>query len=209
MGGLDGAVLVRFAAIVAARAHAVVAAQRLIALGQVGLLVDGQIAEGRRQAVGTVLAGGTAQPPQGVLQPFGQGREALAAEDDLGVFPAAAGEAEVIEAMVERHAGESDTELAGVGEVRQPHPPRRMLLREEHLLVGAMSGAPAAHTPLQCPTHGVRDPLATAAVLQLLEDRDGTQAGIGLEHRYDDLIPQPGQGIRAGTPMARHLALRR
>ena len=83
-----------------------------------------------------------------------------------------------------------------------------MLLREEHLLVGAMSGAPAAHTPLQCPTHGVGDPLATAAVLQLLEDRDGTQAGIGLEHRYDDLIPQPGQGIRAGTPMARRLALR-
>ena len=118
VGGLDRAVLVRLAAVVAARAHAVMAAQRLVTLGQVSLLVDGQIAERRRQAVGTVLAGGTAQPPQGVLQPFGQGREALPAEDDLSVFPATAGEAEVIEAMVKRPAGDSDTELAGVGEVR-------------------------------------------------------------------------------------------
>ena len=84
-----------------------------------------------------------------------------------------------------------------------------MLLGEEHFLVGAMSGAPAAHTPLQCPPYRVGHPLGTAAVLQLLEDRNGPQARIGLEQRYDDLVPQPGQGIQAGTPMARDLALRR
>lgn len=122
MGGLDGAVLVRLAAIVAARAHAVVAAQRLMAPGRIGLPVDGQIAEGRRQAVGTVPAGGTAQPPQGVLRPFGQGREALAAEDGLGVLPAAAGEAEMVEAMVECQGGGRDTEPAGV--VRSDSPIR-------------------------------------------------------------------------------------
>jgi hypothetical protein len=56
--------------------------QRLIAPGEVVLRVAPQIAERRRQAVGTVLFGNAAQRPQGVLQAFGERRIALAAQDD-------------------------------------------------------------------------------------------------------------------------------
>ena len=50
----------------------------------------------RRQAVGAVLERRAAQRPQGVLQSFGQGHEAFAAQDDVGVFEARIGEAEVV-----------------------------------------------------------------------------------------------------------------
>ena len=55
-----------------------------------------------------MLARGAAQRPQRVLQPLGQGHVALAAQDDVGVLEARAGEPEVVEAMLERHAGHGD-----------------------------------------------------------------------------------------------------
>jgi len=39
---------------------------------------------------------------------LGQGHEALAAEHDLGVLPAREGQAEVIQPMIERCAGDAD-----------------------------------------------------------------------------------------------------
>ena len=51
-----------------------------------------------------------AERPQGVLQAFGQGDEALAAEHDMGVFEAGERQAEVIEPVIERHAGDGDAE---------------------------------------------------------------------------------------------------
>ena len=98
----DRAVLVRHAGIVAGRGHAVVGAQRLVAQGEVRLRRRVEVAEGRRQAVGPVLARRSAEQPQGVLQPFGQGDEALAAEDHVRVLEAGIGEAEVVEPVIER-----------------------------------------------------------------------------------------------------------
>jgi hypothetical protein len=46
-----------------------------------------------------------AECPQRVLQAFGQGHKALAAEYDVSVLPAAEGQAEVIEPVIEGRTG--------------------------------------------------------------------------------------------------------
>ena len=98
---LDRAVLVRDAAIVAGRRHAVMGAQRLVAPGQVLLGVAIEIAEGRRQAVAAVLLRHAAERPQRVLQALGQRHEALAAEHDMGMLEARERQPEVVEPVVE------------------------------------------------------------------------------------------------------------
>ena len=169
MGGLDRAVLVRHAGIVAARGHAVMPAERVVAPGQIGALLGAEIAERCRQAVGAMLAGHATEAPEGILQPFRQGREALAAQHDLGMLPAAARQAKMVEPVQERLAGDGDAELAGIGEVGQAHTARRMILREEHLLIWPVTGPPGAHTPFQGPPDAIRSPLDTEGGLQLLE----------------------------------------
>ena len=49
----------------------------------------------------------------------------------------------------QRRADDDDPQVAGGGEVRQPHASGRMDLREHHLLVGAVPGAPVAHAAFQ------------------------------------------------------------
>ena len=49
-----------------------------------------------------------------------------------------------------RHA-----ELAGVGEIRQPHAPRLRGLAENDIAFGAMQGSPVPNPPLQRPAHPV------------------------------------------------------
>ena len=63
-------------------------AQRLVARGEIRFRVTVEIAEVCRQAVGAVLKRRPPQGPQGVLQPFGQGHEAFAAQDGMGVLEA-------------------------------------------------------------------------------------------------------------------------
>jgi hypothetical protein len=57
----------------------------------------------------------------------------------VGVFEAGEGQTEVIEALVERLAGDGDGEI---GEVGQSHAARRTLLAENHLAIHAI------HRPL-------------------------------------------------------------
>ena len=96
---LDGAVLVRDAAIVAGRRHPVVEDERLVAAGQIQGIRLGQVAEGGREAVATMLARRAAEQAQGVRQTVRQGRIALAAEHDLGMLEAGMGEREMIQPM--------------------------------------------------------------------------------------------------------------
>src|ERR1035437_3023908 len=96
MTALDGAVLVRDAAVVTGRHHAVMSDKRREAAGQVLDIRPGQIAEGRRKAVAAMLQGNPAQLAQGVLQAAGQGRVTLAAQYDLGMFEAGKGECEMV-----------------------------------------------------------------------------------------------------------------
>ena len=67
VGALDGAVLVADAGVIAGRRHAVVGAERFVALRQILPGVGVEIAEGRRKTVAAVLLGNAAQRPQGVL----------------------------------------------------------------------------------------------------------------------------------------------
>jgi hypothetical protein len=113
----DGAVLVRKTGVVAGGLHAVVGDQRLVALRQVLARLRVEIAERRQQAIGAVLLGHPAQRPQRVLQALGQRHEALPTEHHVRVLEAREGQAEVVEPVIERLAGNADVKLAHVGEV--------------------------------------------------------------------------------------------
>lgn len=139
---LDAAVLMRDAGIVAGRRHAVVGAQGFVAAGQVLLCVPAQVTEGSRQAVGAMLPRRGVQRPEGVLQAFGQGDEALAAENDVRMLEARAGEPEMIEPVIQRRAGDGDAQVGHVGEVGQAEAPRFMSLPEDDLLLRAVQGPP-------------------------------------------------------------------
>ena len=67
MAGLDGAVLVGNAGVVAGRRHAVVGAQRLIALSLILQGIALEIAERRREAVAAMLERRAAKRPERVL----------------------------------------------------------------------------------------------------------------------------------------------
>ena len=196
VGALDRAVLVRDAAIVARRRHAVMGAQLLVAPRQVLLGIAIEVAERRRQAVAAMLFRHAAQRPQRVLQAFGQRHEALAAEHHMGMLEARERQPEVVEPVLERLARDRDAEPAHVGEVRQAHPARRMLLAEDHIPVGAVESPPSGDAALQGPAHPRGDlGMATA---DLLEDRHRADARGGLQHRHDLALPHPGE--RVGTP---------
>ncbi len=150
---LDRSVLVGQAAVVARDRHAVMGAQRLVSLGHVLGLVLAQVAKRRRQAVGAVLARRAAEMPQRVLQPLRQRREALAAEHHPGVGEARPGQAEVIQHVVQHLPGDGHAETPHAGEVGQALPARLVLLAEDHLLLGAVLGAPDADPPLQGSPH--------------------------------------------------------
>ena len=116
--------------------------QALIALRQILLRVGRQIAERRRQAVAAMLLRHAAERPQRILQAFGQGHEALAAEHDVGMLEARERQPEVVEPMIERHTGDRDAEPARVGEVGQAEAAGLVLLAEDDVLLRAVQRAP-------------------------------------------------------------------
>src|SRR3982074_2732626 len=60
-------------------------------------------------------------------------------------------QSEVIEPMIEPRTGDHDPKRAHVGEVRQAHPPRRVLLAEDHIPAGAVESPPSTNAALQGP----------------------------------------------------------
>ncbi len=96
-----------------------------------------------------MLTRGAAKRPEDVLQALGQGHEAPATEHDAGVFKARAGEAEVVEPMLERLAGQGDAEFGYLGDVGEPDPARLVGLTEDVVLLGAGEGAPEANAPFE------------------------------------------------------------
>ena len=178
---LDAAVLVGHTATVARGAHPVVLAQRLITLGQVLLRGLAKVAERRRQAVGTVFRRGAAKRPQRLLQAAAEGAERLAAHHHGGVLEAGVGQPEVVQQVPQRRAGDDAPQVVGGGEVRQPQASGRMDLREHHLLVGAVPGAPVAHAAFQRAAHPRRQFRVPAQ--QFLKDRCRAQLRRALQQR--------------------------
>ena len=122
-----------FAAVVAGGAHAVMPAQIFVAAGEITLGVGVEVLVGGRERVTAVFRRDAAQLPQRILQVFGQGAEALSAQNDCGMFPATAGQAEMEEAMVEALVGNGDAQFVADGKVRQPLPADLVTLGEEDL----------------------------------------------------------------------------
>src|SRR5215469_10739415 len=162
-----------------------------------------KVAEGRRQTVAAMLQRSAAECPQRILQPLRQSHKALAAEDDLGVLPARESKAEVIQPMIERHAGDADTAIAHAGKIGQTQPTRRVLLPD---LLGPVERPPGADATLQCtPDAGAELGMAPP---DLVKDGDRPQAGNALEQRYHLAVPHRGQRVTP-TPPARRFLLRR
>ena len=195
----DGAVLMGDAGIVAGRRHAVMAAQLLVAARQILAGIPVQIAECRRQAVAAVLARNPAERPERVLQAFGQGNEALAAEHDMGMLEAGIGEPEMVEPVIERLAGDGDAGAAHVGEIRQADAAGLMHLPEDDLLLLAVDGAPGADAPLQRAANAVAQFGMTPQ--HLLEDGNRPNAGRRLQQRHDLGVENVGK--RIGTAPCR------
>jgi hypothetical protein len=177
-----------------------VAAQLAVAARE--LLLLGQVDERCREAVGAVLLGHAAQPPQRGLQPAGQRHEALALGEHTGVSPTRMRQRELVQPVREGYPADLHAELVGDGEVRQPEPARRVFLREVHVAFGAVHRAPLAQPPLQGAQHAdaVVDGVAP---LQLFEQRDGVELWVGLQQRDDFAVPHRGQRVLAGAPAAR------
>ena len=169
----------------------------MVASGQIVLGILAEIAESGRQAVAAMFQRRATERPEGVLQPFGEGHIAFAAQDDVGMLEAGIGQAEVVETVVERRAGDGDGEIAHLGEVGQTHTPRFVDLAKDDLLVRAVDGAPGADPTLQGPAH-TRAELGMAPQ-NLLENGDRPQPWRRLEDRHDLTLPDIGERIGAAA----------
>ena len=144
-----------------------------------------------------MLLGNAAQRPQGVLQPFRQRDKTFAAEHDMGVFEAGKGQTEVIEPAVEQLAGDGDAKIGDLGEVRQPHAARRMLLAEDHLPIRAVHRPPRPDPPLQRPPRpGAQSPDADGIVPRTR--RSASMPGAAFSIGRTLVLPDTGEWI--GSP---------
>ena len=135
----------------------------------------------------------SAEAPQGVLQPLGQGGEALSAQYHVHVREPGVGQAEVVQEVFERHAGDPHPQCAGVGEVREPELTRRVGLAEHDLLLRTVHRAPLPHATLQRATNAGAE-LGMAAH-QFFEQRHRANVWRLLQHRNEFLLEDPRQRI--------------
>jgi hypothetical protein len=75
----------------------------------------------------------------------------------MGMLEAREGEPEVIEPVRQRFARDHETERGHVGEVRQSHPSRWMLLAEHHVAARAVKRPPVGDAALQGAAHAGDD----------------------------------------------------
>ena len=197
MRALDGAVLMGNAAVVARRLHSVVSTERFVTRGEIVARFAFEIAERRRQAVAAVLARCATEHPQRVLQPFGQRDIALAAEDDVSVLKARAGQPEMIQTVIQRNTRHGDAQAVHLGEIGQAEATRLMHLTEHDVTFLAMLSAPVANTSLQRTAHAARE--VWMAPKHLVKYRYGPDARSGLEQRDDLGVKDRSQGISTAT----------
>ena len=99
--------------------------------------------------------------------------------------------------MRQERAGDGDAEVSGGGEVGQAETTGWMRLGEDHLLFGAMQGAPVAHAAIEGAAHAGRELWMAAA--QLVEDGHRAQR-LGLdEQRHHFFTEDAGQRVAAAA----------
>ncbi len=105
--------------------------------------------------------------------------------------------------MSQHDTCDGDAKYAGVGEVGQAKPAGFVLLTEDHILLGAGQGSPAAHASFQrAPNAGANLRMAPP---DLVEHRDRPNAGSRFQDRYDLAVPNLGQGVRPPSATWRFL----
>ena len=98
--------------------------------------------------------------------------------------------------MLQHCAGDTHTEVAHLGEVREALLAGRMVLAKDHFPVRAVFGAPVPDASLQCTAQPM--PVAVGmASLHLLQQRHRPQTGAIGEQRQDLALPEASQGVRA------------
>src|SRR6266702_2869621 len=107
--------------------------------------------------------------------------------------------------MSQHDAGDGDAEYARVGEVGQAQPARLVLLTENHILLGADQRSPCAHAPFKRASNAGADLRITPP--NLIEHRNGPNAGSRLQDRHDLAVPNLGQWVRP-PPATRRLLMR-
>jgi hypothetical protein len=112
----------------------------------------------------------------------------------------------VIEPMIQRHTGDTDTVIAHVGEIGQPQPTRRVLLPKDDVPLGPVQRPPGADAPLQRAADTGAD-LAMAAP-DLVKNGHRPQARNALEQRHHLAVPNRCQRILPPAPAWRSLLRR-
>src|SRR5260370_17822760 len=107
--------------------------------------------------------------------------------------------------MSQHDAGDGDAEYARVGEVGQAQPARLVLLTEDHILLGADQRSPCAHAPFKRASNAGAD--LRMAPPNLIEHRNGPNAGSRLQDRHDLAVPNLGQWVRPPPATRRFLML--
>lgn len=148
---LDRAILVGNPTVVAGGCHAVVGAERVVSAGEVGARFRIEVTECGGEAVAAMLTRRSTEQPERVLQSFGEGDVAFAAEHDMGVFEARPDQPEVKEAMIEPFTGDGDAMVVHVGKVRQPLDAGLVGLSEDDISLRAVDRPPGANPSLQRP----------------------------------------------------------
>src|SRR3546814_6401982 len=114
--------------------------------------------------------------------------KALPAQPDSRMLPATRRQAEVVEAIGQRLAGNSDLETVAYRESRQALPTGLMMLREEDLLLAAVQCPPAVDPAFQCSSYRIGNSILAELVLERLEDREDRKSvvwGKGVSVRVD------------------------
>src|SRR3981189_2732144 len=96
--------------------------------------------------------------------------------------------------MSQHDTCDGDAEYARVGEVGQPTPAGLVLLTEDHILLGPDPRSPSAHTPFQRAPNAGAD--LRMAPPDLVEYRNGPDAGSRLQDRHNLAVPNLGQWVR-------------
>src|SRR5216684_3186172 len=105
--------------------------------------------------------------------------------------------------MSQHDTCDGNAEYAGVGEVGQAKPAGFVLLTKDHILLGAGQGSPAAHSPFQrAPNAGANLRMAPP---DLVEHRNGPNAGSRLQDRQNLAVPNLGQWVRTPSATRRFL----
>src|SRR5215472_6491223 len=121
----------------------------------------------------------------------------------MSVLPAREGQAEVIEPVIQRHTGDADAVIAHVGEIRKPHPARRVLLPEDDVLLGPVQCPPGTDAPLQRAANTDAD--LGMATPNLVGNRYRPQAWGALQQRHDLAVPNLSQRIATAAATRRFL----